>query len=812
MIRRGWLMSFMTIVAGTAVSVVLASASETGHAKRPWLPADSVAVRYFDTPDVVGSHNGKRFFFVTDRGELSCDCNIFTLTVYDTQQVTSALDEHQKSPPQPLYTLTRPSSNHHGSEFSFAEWEPDGESIAFNGTDEAGERQTFEVNVLSGAMKTLTRWPVRVVSSVREGGTAIALIDAPVEERVPVYPVHALAREELLDRLFPRRHMTYLVSSNGEAPWRLKTPATYNPTSISGNGRYAIVVGEPRQVPSAWAAYDRLPLRADSGEIESRDALRFMLVDAQRHLERPALDAPLGTATQVGYKWARVYPEPPVFPKALWARDNVHVVLVNTAIPLNKERNPKQSSMSYIVSLNADTGDWAVIEPLQAAESTGGVARRVSGVGWLKDGTELLLTHEAGGKAVAGNVYTLSGDHWKGRSVAPSVTLPDVSSPKPTLTGGLSVKVRQSANEPPAVVASNGKGELTLTDSDPALIGIRLARQEPLQWKTPDGQPQTGGLLLPEIAKTQRVPLVIQAYQYEPERFAPDGPSTHAYAAQTLLAHGMAVLNVTIPALDPKKGNTPQELTDFAAEIDSAANTLATRGLIDRNRVGLIGFSRAGYETYYAISHPMTPPPAAAVIDDAFPGTYYYYMFDGAGGFETKDFSALYSGTFWQNKTAWLEREPSFNIDRVRTPALLTMHNQSNWLWSIDSIGAFSINQRPLEFLLFANGHHDLEMPRERVASQEASVDWMAFWLLGEVPPDSARAARWAVLRAQQQAVLDDATKKGEHLAPLPTLHAAPEWAIEAWRNTHRLIGDLAPDGTHLIATPEKDETPALKH
>lgn len=51
----------------------------------------------------------------------------------------------------------------------------------------------------------------------------------------------------------------------------------------------------------------------------------------------------------------------------------------------------------------------------------------------------------------------------------------------------------------------------------------------------------------------------------------------------------------------PKSG--PAEL-EFPRWVDAAADALAQAGVIDRQRVGLVGFSRGGFVTYQSITHP----------------------------------------------------------------------------------------------------------------------------------------------------------------------------------------------------------------
>src|SRR6185437_3504323 len=174
----------------------------------------------------------------------------------------------------------------------------------------------------------------------------------------------------------------------------------------------------------------------------------------------------------------------------------------------------ERSRMAYIVDYDTETDRWAVIEPLQSLEPAGGDSpRRVVEVGWLVDGTDLLVRHEVGGKPGPGTIYTLEGGHWVGRMADASVRL---SPAEPPSMQGLMVRLHESANEPPIVVASDGQHELPLMGVDPAFKGVHYTREEPFEWLGADGKMNVGGLLLPESARTQRVPLVIQAYTYDP--------------------------------------------------------------------------------------------------------------------------------------------------------------------------------------------------------------------------------------------------------------------------------------------------------
>ena len=96
-----------------------------------------------------------------------------------------------------------------------------------------------------------------------------------------------------------------------------------------------------------------------------------------------------------------------------------------------------------------------------------------------------------------------------------------------------------------------------------------------------------------------------------------------------------------------------------------------------------------------------------------------------------------------------------FSAEQLRAPVLLFMHGgNSTAQFAAETIGALRLNKKPFEFIFFPRGTHQLQSPRERYASLSTSVDWMGFWLKGEIPKDLERAARWAILRKQQDEVL----------------------------------------------------------
>jgi dipeptidyl aminopeptidase/acylaminoacyl peptidase len=324
-------------------------------------------------------------------------------------------------------------------------------------------------------------------------------------------------------------------------------------------------------------------------------------------------------------------------------------------------------------------------------------------------------------------------------------TVPSPASASPA--ADVKFEVREDMNTPPSVVASDGRAQITLSKPDPALSGIDLARQREFTWVEPNGKTEKGGLIMPTSGQ-KPYPLVVQVYEYTPDRFSPDGPERQIYSAQTLAVNGIASLVLSLPA---DENNLPDAQLLFKNRVEAAVAALGARPDIDASRVGIIGFSRAGYYIHHLITHASRLKISAAVMDDSFSGSYSTYLQTLAadeGGRGNWERAA--GGTFWQEKQKWLAEGSLFNVDHSTTPALFATHYD---FWNslpdvMETLGAYKATKRPFEFLLFPHGNeHPLGLPRQREASIQASADWMLFWLKGILPNDAARAKSWSEMR-----------------------------------------------------------------
>jgi dipeptidyl aminopeptidase/acylaminoacyl peptidase len=773
-----------------AVAVVIGSYL-TGVAQpslidqRSWAISDSIAVRYFITnwnapgewPTVPGnpvvpSPDKQHFFTVSYSGDLQNDSVTYELRVYDSEDIRTAFDKRPipSDGVSPRQSVAMQSTSSTAPGIREARW-VNNETIFFFGLEKkvAG---VFWLNIKNGA---LTKQAIdgEDVIQFDVSAKSIILVTAKPLPKASRYPVVEFNDPRTLERVanpLPSDHREYSIyTSYDDKPFqKLGALRDLSPMSmtISPNGKLAILDYEPADIPAPgnWKQYVGWP--PDPPFLSMRRG-RLMLFDLEKRTVATLLNAPSGWATSnaTSYGTMSSGSDSILMPNVFWTENSEHAALVNTALPLDEDIETRRR-MGYLLDYDLETRKYATLEPIVDETKD----YRVVEVGWLVKGKDLLVRHigvkddpinRIYGEPRNGTVYSFVGDHWVSRTVPASVRLPsDQERANGPIIDNIIVKLREDANTPPYLEASNGDGKLRISDSDPALKNVWRAPAQIVEWKERGGYLAKGLLMLPkDFDRKHPPPLVIQTYKFLPDLFRPDGHSPTAYAAQALVAQGIAVLQVQlyledrIQGLDSSKRDFSKEGPGMVERIDAAVKSLAERGLVDPDRIGLIGFSRGGFDVYYSITNPGTTRILASVVADCFTGNFGEYLRIAIRNAETRNqFERLYdSKSFWRDKKTWIDHAPSFNVDRVQGATFFAWNNIDSAPLLEESVGAFVLNKKPFDFQIILEGDHQLKRPKERFASMSATVDWFNFWLQGTEDPDAAKAQkyqRWRKLRA----------------------------------------------------------------
>lgn len=754
--KRAWQCRARAWVAASLLFVSVASATAAGT--RGATVPDAIAmvrIQYAVTSDdkvAAISNDGTQAAFVTWHGDLARNTNVYELRTVDLR------------PPLQLRNsrvlLTKLFSgdpvDQVASPIQQLRYVSGDQALTYLGKDAAGVAQAYRLDLATGAETQLTKHPtaVRAFTVDSDGKllafSAIASTGEAVSRRLEEDGVFlwepdvfsfgqtffsaspALVRLKQMDAV-----RQFFLTANGKQqlifdsrqsrpsrPLDMKDPKVARAPSQSlaedmvlghfsvmpaaPDGRqlllYPYLLAEHLLHPERYAYY----MSSRMNEFARRVAAQVGIVDVATGKIEPLLAAP-------SPQFERYESGPP-----MWSPDGKSVV-VYTLFP----------------DRPADAPAWVEVDVATRRIVPLGLAKDSRPIGWGADGRTLVLSIGSDGFGQ----LRRSGDGKWGR---------------PKVTG------RASGFNPDWTVASNGKvvlgvsdglttaPELTafdpaskrsvrLTDLNPQFSAIRFGEVAAYHWRSKPTEPADGFLIKPlDYRPGTRYPLVVllddNTLRFGTEPFLFDGAwQLSSHATQMLAAQGFMVLYKREPSMRDVM-ETPAEAERVREDMERVVAQLDREGLIDPSRVGVSGWSRAGFYTSYLMIHSSIKF-AAAINTDGGASEYT----DGMRPFTDRELS------------------------QIRTPVMF----QSHGLWSLVYHGymADRMNQlgRPAEILYFQTASHSTTRPRHRLRSLGSSIDWWRFWLKGEEDPDPAKAAQyehWRELRSVQERQLERSSSR----------------------------------------------------
>jgi hypothetical protein len=335
-------------------------------------------------------------------------------------------------------------------------------------------------------------------------------------------------------------------------------------------------------------------------------------------------------------------------------------------------------------------------------------------------------------------------DLWKGQKFLSGVAS----------DGHVMVGAAQALMVPPDLFAYDvPTGHATLlTDLNPEYRNILLGHVEPIEWTDKYGSKCKGFLIKPvgfQVGK--RYPMIFLSAPPS-DVFISDAPYTTAYAPQPLANAGFMVVISQYPC-DNKipKGRFPGDMRDaynWMAMVESAVDLLAERGMVDKDNVGIAGFSRTSWLTDFTLTHSSYHFVAASSADSGIYTYGDYFMYNSSvlmRASETQVGGPPYGDTF----KYWLENAPPFNAEKVKAAVLMEYIDTA--AYGLEFFTALSRLGKSVAFYRYPHGAHPLDTPFERVASLQRNVDWFRFWMQGyegRAPEyDPGQYVRWSAMR-----------------------------------------------------------------
>jgi dipeptidyl aminopeptidase/acylaminoacyl peptidase len=176
-----------------------------------------------------------------------------------------------------------------------------------------------------------------------------------------------------------------------------------------------------------------------------------------------------------------------------------------------------------------------------------------------------------------------------------------------------------------------------------------------------------------------------------------------------------------------------------AWDVLSGVDHLIAEGMVDRNRMGVMGWSQGGYISAFLATHERQVFKAISVGAGISDWMTYYVNTD------IHPFTRQYlKATPWDDPEIYARTSPITNIKQARTPTLI-QHGELDQRVPIPN--AYELYQGlqdhnvPAKLIVYKGFGHGLNKPKAARAAMEHNLEWFGRYVFGD-QPSSTTATR----------------------------------------------------------------------
>ncbi len=761
MIARGALCS------AAILSLALNCASAEATAKRPFTVEDDIKLAQFgvfdnlQARDITWSPDGSLVVVHVERGSLITNKPEDEIRVYDRARLRQFVNSigPRGADLAPMWSLKR-STYKSGAIISRMQWCKNSKCLAFLVKSGTGANQLYFSNFvgrpirLSGEDQDILSFDVadryHYVFSVRSPKRDLFL-----RESDAVFTVgtgHSLPDLLTAPREKPNSNLEGILwAARGGLPKPVIDRVSKKPLvlfregetllAISPDGSHVATSFPVSYIPAAWERRFRPPLpgspiriKAGAQDLASAEGNwvveRAAIVDLAMSTTQYLADAPTGM--MAGWQGGFVT-------RAAWSSDGERVLFPSTFAVTGGGRLLHPCVTLYWVRTHRSE----CVEITRANMTASGMPE--AGFYYITnlefDGRDVSIQYLDQSEVVG---YKLLGVGKQGDWV----TLVKAEEPSNKM---VSLHIVQSLSKPPVLEAETSSGRSRIVwNPNRYLDSVELTPVSVFNWQDASARRWTGGLYQPaSFVKGHRYPLVIQTHGFLNNKFLPSGLMTTAFAARSLAAAGMFVLQVNDSTVNIMH---PDEAVTQAAGYDSAVKALVEAGYVDPRSVGIVGFSRSVWYAMQSVVASNVHYKAASITDGVNVG-YWQYLedLDVYGSAAAHEADIINGGApFGVGLKSWLARSPEFNLIKSNTPLMVVALGQESLLLMWEPYAIMRYLRKPVDLIVINDSQHQLSNPVSRLVSQGGTVDWFRFWLLNQedpVPSKRLQYIRWRQLR-----------------------------------------------------------------
>jgi hypothetical protein len=768
----------------TLILFTVGTVSNTVRAEgRRFNVKDDIGMTVFEDPytghsDPIFFSPDRRFFVaIANRGRLDLNRSESLLAIYRTRDVHEfLLHPGAPQPPHPVWVVSKATSKY-GPVITDVRWLRDSSGLGFLAQTSSGRKRLFlaeiaikTVSALTSDDQHVTGFDIRdrrhFVYSVLRPATVKQIFERGNRSLAAEGPSTVLTGRTLRELFIAQNPSSEdsiathdgsdLWAVMGEHRFRVTDKSSGRPLSLYWEGEQALALSPDGHsvatslavatISSDWEKRYQPPpdldpsfpyrIKAGKQDLEAMDGpgyvSEYAVIDLVSGEVKRLIGAPTGPAA--GW-WGYVH--------AAWSADGKSIALTDTFLAAAVQRPEQGLHRPCVAVVDLVDQKASCVEPLKAITKDG----VEEGYRYITDamfaGSNNRVTVKSFSRPVVvwgATTYTRSTH----------TTWTPESEDKVGGQPQLEVVVKQSLNDPPVLMATDRESKVSraIWEPNPDLKNIDWGEASIFKWTDKANREWVGGLYKPPgFVSGHLYPLVIQTHGFVQDKFNPSGLYTTAYAARELAAIGIVVVQVP----DCSIIFTPEEAQCNVDGFEAAAERLIAEGMVDRENIGILGFSQSGYHVMQALVFGSLHYKAASLNDWTNEG-YWRYL-SGADDDVTAKAEESWIGArpFGDGLATWLKRSPDFNLDKISSAVLLTLNGSPRSAFAVwGTYAPLRYLKKAVDLVVINDEEHELTNPACRLASQSGTVDWFDFWLNGHEDPDPAKAEqykRWRRLR-----------------------------------------------------------------
>lgn len=565
-------------------------------------------------------------------------------------------------------------------------WLPDGQDIAYLAKRQGDElRALYRIPVGGGESRVVAKLKSDIASfSLSPDGRQVALLATAQESDA----LKALKKRGFTQKVYEEDwRATELwiapVGEGGAAPRRVPVQGSVQSVAWSPAGDRLALVVTPRQLTDDTLVFGKVRIIAPDGKVLGR-------------VDNPGKLGPMA-----------------------WSPDGAYLAVLSA-------EDKHDAQFGRLTVVGKDGGAQRDLLP--------GLPGHVIDVDW-RDGNRIVFISHEGVQARVGEIaadgsgqrtlLALGGPIWTGLSVSRRGDL--------ALVG--------STPQHPAeafLLAADAAQARKLTDGNPWLRDVRLARQEVVRYTARDGL-EIEGLLVHPLQRrgNARVPLITVVHGGPESHYSNGWQTAYSQPVQVAAAQGFASFLPNYRSSTgrgvafAKLGFGKPGMGEFDDVVDGVDH-LVGAGLVDKARVGITGGSYGGYASAWGATY-YSDRFAAAVM---FVGISDQASLVTTGDIPWEQY-LVHMGTWpWEDPDMYRQQSPITHAAKSRTPTLI-LHGeadprvppmQSYMLYRYLKLAG----QAPVRLVLYPGEGHGNLRAASRYDYSLRLMQWMAHYLSGK--------------------------------------------------------------------------------